>query len=206
MDGGIEEFPFSIVICAPVVKGIPWREGTNASMTYYLAEHEMVNPLQMNNVGERRGRKRETQGLGEYMTRRRCVWTRKGFCPADNLNASNSTPASSPRTIENRLLAGGLTSRVPLARLSHHYTAKHGYSGVVDESTGEWNVALLCSVMRVGSVCNRVMDAHVYGVDLVSVIFRSAFVYDTQVPPQASWCWGPSVITRGQIWCFCWVK
>ena len=39
--------------------------GTNASLTYYVAEHVMVNPLQMKeNVGERRGRKRETQGLG----------------------------------------------------------------------------------------------------------------------------------------------
>ena len=35
--------------------------GTNASM----AEHVMVNPLQMkDNNGKRRGRKRETQGLG----------------------------------------------------------------------------------------------------------------------------------------------
>ena len=38
---------------------------TNASMTYYVAEHVMVNPLQMkDNVGERRGGKRQTQGLG----------------------------------------------------------------------------------------------------------------------------------------------
>ena len=29
-----------------------------------MAEHVIVNPLQMDNVGERRGRKRETQGLG----------------------------------------------------------------------------------------------------------------------------------------------
>ena len=34
-------------------------------MTYYLAEHVIVNPFQMkNNVGERRGCNRETQGLG----------------------------------------------------------------------------------------------------------------------------------------------
>ena len=39
--------------------------GTNASMTYYVAEYVMVNPLQMkDNVGERRGGKRQTQGLG----------------------------------------------------------------------------------------------------------------------------------------------
>ena len=48
--------------------------------------------------------------------------------------------------------------------------AKHGYSGVVKVSTGEWNGALLSSVMIIGSVCMRVMDVHVYGVDLVSVI------------------------------------
>ena len=65
--------------------------GTNASMTYYVAEHVMVNPLQVtDNVGETRGRKRETQGLREHATRRRCVCTRMGFCAADNLNASNS--------------------------------------------------------------------------------------------------------------------
>ena len=39
---------------------------------------------------------------------------------------------------------------------SHHNTAKHGYSGVVKESNGEWNVAMLSSVMR-GSVCMQVM-------------------------------------------------
>ena len=34
-----------------------------------VAEHLMVNPLQMkDNVEERRGRKRETQGLGEHIT------------------------------------------------------------------------------------------------------------------------------------------
>ena len=61
-------------------------------MTYYVAEHVMVNPLQMkDNDGERRGRKRVTQSLGGHMTRWRCVWTRMGFCAADNLNASDST-------------------------------------------------------------------------------------------------------------------
>ena len=68
----------------------------------------------------------------------------------------------------------------------HHDTDKHGYSGVVKESTGEWNGTMLSSVMRVGSVCMRVMDVHVYGVDLVNVIFRSAFAHDTLAPPQAS--------------------
>ena len=34
----------------------------------------------------------------------------------------------------------------------HHDTAKHGYSGVMKESTGEWNGVVLSSVSRVGSV------------------------------------------------------
>ena len=38
----------------------------------------------------------------------------------------------------------------------HHDTAKHSSSGVVKEWTGEWNGALLSSVMRVGSICMRV--------------------------------------------------
>ena len=47
-----------------------------------------------------------------------------------------------------------------------HNTAKHGYSGVVKESTGEGNGALLSSLMRVGSVYMRIMNIHVYSVDL----------------------------------------
>ena len=46
----------------------------------------------------------------------------------------------------------------------HHDTAKHGYSGVVNVSTGDCNDALLSSVMRVGSVCMRMIDVHVYTV------------------------------------------
>ena len=72
----------------------------------------------------------------------------------------------------------------------YHDTAKHGYSSVAEESTGERNGALLSSAMRVGSICMRVMDVHVYGVGLVSVIFRSAFAHYIQIPPQASWCGG----------------
>ena len=48
---------------------------------------------------------------------------------------AHGAPAVSPLTIENRVLATGLRSRVPLA--------KRGYSGIVKESTGEWNGALL---------------------------------------------------------------
>ena len=50
----------------------------------------------------------------------------------------------------------------------------------------------MSSVISVSSVCMLVMDIHVYGIDLVSVIFRSAFAHDTQAPPQASWFEGPS--------------
>ena len=73
----------------------------------------------------------------------------------------------------------------------HHDTAKLGYS-VVKESTGQWNGAVLSSVMRVDSVCMRVVNVNVYGVrvDLVSVNFRSAFTQDTQAPPRLSCVWG----------------
>ena len=93
-------------------------------------------------------------------------------------------PEMSPRTIGNRLLAAGLRSRVPLARLPL------GYPGVGKESTGEWNEAMLSSVMRVDYVCRQVMDVDVYGVDLVGTIFWNIFVHDAQAPPQASWCGG----------------
>ena len=39
----------------------------------------------------------------------------------------------------------------------------------------------------------RVMDVHVYGLDLVGVIFRSAFAHYTQASPQVSWCVGHQV-------------
>ena len=34
---------------------------------------------------------------------------------------------------------------------------------------------------------------YVYGVDLVSVIFRCTFAHDRQAPPQVSWCGGPQL-------------
>ena len=37
----------------------------------------------------------------------------------------------------------------------------------------------------------------------MSVIFQSAFAYDTQATPQAPWYGEPSGTTRGQVWCFC---
>ena len=70
------------------------------------------------------------------------------------------------------------------------YTTKHGYSGVVKEETGERNGTLLSSVMRVGSVCMWMMDVHIYNIDQVSAIFRSAFTHDMQAPLQASWFGG----------------
>ena len=86
----------------------------------------------------------------------------------------------SPRSFGNSLLAAGSDHVClwPGYHLHQDY-AKHGYSGVVKESTGAWNSALLSSVMRVGSACMRVMDVHVYGVDLVNIIFGSAFAHDT---------------------------
>ena len=66
----------------------------------------------------------------------------------------------------------------------HHDTTKHGYCGVMKESTGEWNGALLPSVMRIGSVYIWAMDIHMYGEDLVSVIFCSAFAHYTHALPQ----------------------
>ena len=46
----------------------------------------------------------------------------------------------------------------------HHDTSKHSYSHVVKELIREWNDTLLSSVMRVSSVCMRVMDIHIYTV------------------------------------------
>ena len=89
--------------------------------------------------------------------------------------------AVSARTIGNCLFAARLRFCAPLDRLYlHHETAKHGYPGIVKEATGEWNGILLSSVMRLGSVCMRVKDVHVYSIDLVSIIFWGAFVHDTQ--------------------------
>ena len=98
-------------------------------------------------------------------------------------------PAVSPRTTGNSLFAAELNHVCLWIGYQLLYDAvRHGYFGVVKESTGEWKGALFSSVMRVGSVCVRRIDVHLYGVDLVSVIFRSAFAHDRQAPSQASWC------------------
>ena len=57
----------------------------------------------------------------------------------------------------------------------HYDTASRATSGVVKESFGEWNGTLLPSLMRIGSVFMRVMDIHMYGVDLASIIFWNIF-------------------------------
>ena len=90
-------------------------------------------------------------------------------------------PAVLPKNIENCLLQQDSDHVCLWAGYHlHHDTAKHDYSDVVKEFTGEWNGALLSSVMRVGSVCMWVMDIHVYGVDLVSIIIWIAFPHETQ--------------------------
>ena len=43
----------------------------------------------------------------------------------------------------------------------------------------EWHTVVFSE--RVGSVCMRVMDVHVYGVDLARGIFRSTLTYDTNM-------------------------
>ena len=86
-------------------------------------------------------------------------------------------PPVSPRTIGNNLKKDSdHVCLWPGYRLQH-VTAKDGYSGVVNESTGEWNDAQFSSAIRVGYACMGVTKVH------VSVIFRSAFAHDTQVPP-----------------------
>jgi hypothetical protein len=59
----------------------------------------------------------------------------------------------------------------------HHDTAKQGYSGVMKNSTGKWIRNPLSLVLRVDSVCVRVIDVYVYGVEPVTAIFRSAFTH-----------------------------
>ena len=160
-----------------------------------------------------------------------CVSTSGSPNSIQGRNPGKCWPAVSQRTIVNHLLAIGLDHMCLWSGYNlHHDTVKHDYSGVVKESTGvwvymsfrvgqhlrslvpestgEWNGALLSLVMRVGSVCMQVMDVHVYGIDLVSIIFQSAFAHDKQAQPQASLCGGgASVTTRDHIWlltlCYC---
>ena len=73
-----------------------WRcgRGTNASMTYLRGRTcDCESPSdEAQRRGEEGTKERERLKVwGEHMTRWRCVWTRMGFCAADNLNATNST-------------------------------------------------------------------------------------------------------------------
>ena len=112
------------------------------------------------------------------------------------------SPAVSPSTIGNRLLAAGLRSHVPQARLP--LTPWHCQARLLwCRERNNWRVKWRSSVMRVGSVCMWVMDIHMYGIDLVSIIFESAFTHNTQALSQASWCGRPSVTAWGHIFCFC---
>ena len=113
----------------------------------------------------------------------------------------------SPRIIRNRLLAAGLRSCLPLPRLP--LTPRHREERLLwcRERVNwrvEWRSVVFSDESRV--VCMRVMDVYMYGLDLVSVIFRSEFVHDSRAAPQASWYGGAWVTTRGHIWCFPRVK
>ena len=56
---------------------------------------------------------------------------------------------------------------------------EHHYSGVMVKSTGEWNGALLSTVMRVCSVFMWVMDLHMYSIDPERVTFQTVFAHNT---------------------------
>ena len=93
-----------------------------------------------------------------------------------------------PMTILNRLLASGLGSRMPLARLPLHHKYRQARLLWCRERVDwrvEWRSVVFNDESRL-AVCMRVMDIHVYGVDPMSVIFRTTFAHDTLAPPQAS--------------------
>ena len=104
---------------------------------------------------------------------------------------SDAAPVLSPRTTGNCLLAAGLRSRVSLARLP--LTSRHRQVRLLwchERVDKRVEVTLLSSVMRVGSVCMWMMVIQMHGIDLVSVVFWSAFAHNTQILPQASWYGG----------------
>ena len=75
-----------------------------------------------------------------------------------------------------------------MARVTHTTTLSNKaiLSREIVDCRVEWQSVVFSGENR---FCHmRVMDVHVYDVDLVSVIFRSEFAHDTQAPPQASWC------------------
>ena len=84
--------------------------------------------------------------------------------------------AVSPRIVGNHLLAAGLRLRVPLTRLP--LTPRHRQARLLwYRERVDWRVQWRSAVSSY-FVCMRVMDVHVYGVDLMSVIFRSSFAHD----------------------------
>ena len=105
-----------------------------------------------------------------------------------------------------RMLAAGLRSCA--SDQASTYTTTHPSKATLVswQNRLKSGMALCCLQWWEQVLSMRVMDVDVYGVDLVSVSLRSAFAHDIQAPPQASWCGGPSVTTRGYIWCFSRVK
>ena len=77
--------------------------------------------------------------------------------------------------IRARVVPAVSTKVICASGQAYRDTAKHGYFGVMKLSHGGLNVALLSSKITVGSFCKRVIHVHVYGVDLLNVIFRSDF-------------------------------
>ena len=75
----------------------------------------------------------------------------------------------------------------------HHDTAKHSYSCVVRESTGERNGILVSSVKRVGSVCIWVMDIHMYGIDLVERHLPECICTQHTGPTSGFMVWGGGI-------------
>ena len=97
----------------------------------------------------------------------------------------------SPRTVGNHLFAAGLKSYVPMIRLP--LTPRHRQARLLwCHERVDWRMEWRSVVVSDESsfVCVRVINVHVYGVGLVSVIFRSVFAHDTQAPLQVSWCGG----------------
>ena len=87
---------------------------------------------------------------------RRIVWAAAAARTASREEIrAHVAPAVSPSIIGNRLLASGLRAQIISDHVClwpgyhlHYDTTKHGYSGVVNESTGEWTGALLSSVIK----------------------------------------------------------
>ena len=83
----------------------------------------------------------------------------------------------------------------------------HGYSGVVRKSTGEWNDLLLSSLMRVSSVCMRVVDVRIRVWNRPGERRLPEYICPRHTDHTSGFMvWGASVTTRGHIWCSCRIK